>query len=136
MTETITAEQAISTVERLLADPKYGPDHQADCQYFDEEGDGPVCIVGHIINEHAPAAWEKMLSIYRSDEDEADHINGDLVEKLVHHTIGDLEIDEQLMAALAATQSDQDAAPLDISRWGHATKPILALKVPQDGAAS
>lgn len=57
MTYTLTTDQVISTIERLLADENYGPEHVAACTYGTV--DKPVCIVGHIFAEHIPDIFDQ-----------------------------------------------------------------------------
>lgn len=52
MTILVTMDEVKATVSRLLADPEYGPDHTARCDYG--ELDEPICIVGHLMAEFHP----------------------------------------------------------------------------------
>lgn len=105
----ITIEKAIQTVERLLADPKFGPDHVATCHYgtLDE----PICIVGHIVAEHEPEAFERWQ--LKDNQDIAALIEGEVVHVDSVHLSGAL-IDAQVAQDHKAFWKDAGQYILDL----------------------
>ncbi len=122
---TITADMAISTVERLLADPNYGPDHKARCLYGTK--DAPVCIVGHILAEHDPDVFTRFVAETSQRGAGVRVIDGagygyDIFSLIRENAV---EVaDDALASALVLAQEAQD----DGRPWSVAAAPILALK--------
>ena len=108
----ITVEQAVSTVERVLAE--YGPDHVAERVYGTAEK--PVCLIGHILAEHAPEAFKQLRPKYMSWEEQP------RVWWLLHRSF--VAVSTPLLVALGNAQSDQDKQ----EPWGVAARHILDLK--------
>jgi len=105
-----TFHQVFDQIKQLATDQ---PDTVADCVYFDEHAQRPVCIVGHWLYQND--------LLYEDEWEEMEEMNAHSVLAILHRKRG-VQVDSEATAFLTNIQNIQDRG----IPWGEALDAAIA----------